>query len=85
MSETITHGQLEDLLLSFGFERFEVPNSHRLFTHVETGAELMLPCFPPDRAAHDFHWSKVRGVLDDYNFLARSQFFDRVREYSSAA
>ena len=85
MSEAITHGEMEALLRSFGFERFEVPNSHRHFSHAASGAELTLPCFPPDRVADPHHWMKVRGALDDYGVLPRDQFFDALRRLSPAA
>ena len=40
---------------------------------------------PRNKAAHPFHWMKVRGTLDDFGFLDRDKFFDAVRERSPAA
>src|SRR5205823_11755684 len=71
---TVTYGQLEDVLLSFGFQRNDLPNGHHAFQHPASIARVTLPNVSRDRTAHHFHWMSVRGTLDDFGFLPRDQF-----------
>ena len=81
----ITYGQLEDLMLSFGFELTVLPKGHRQFRHPASIAQATLPAYSRDALAHAAHWMGIRGTLDDFGFLPREQFFDALRERSPAA
>jgi predicted RNA binding protein YcfA (HicA-like mRNA interferase family) len=85
MPEPITYGDLEATLQEFGFEREEVPGSHRTFRHPASGALLLLPCAPLDREAHHFHYGQVRDLLADYGFVPRDKFFEVVRSHGRVA
>jgi hypothetical protein len=85
MVKTIKYGDLEDALLSFGFQLSVTPEKFRLFRHPQSEAVVMLPAYRRDRAALQTHIVSVRGTLDGFGFLNRDEFDDVVRNHGRAA
>ncbi|MFL5339022.1 MAG: hypothetical protein ACJ8F7_02550 [Gemmataceae bacterium] len=76
----VTYGDLEDVLLSFGFEKTVTSTGQHLFKRPASDAYVILQPLPRNRPAHHFHWMMVQGTLDDFGFLPRDEFFDAVRK-----
>ena len=70
----------QNFLLSFGFVRTVTASGHHYFRHPHSEAEVILQALPRERVAHPFHWTLVRGTLDDFNILPREKFFDAVQD-----
>jgi len=85
MASAITYGDLEDTLLSFGFQLSVTPEKYRLFRHPHSEAVVMLPEYRRARAALQTHIVSVRGTLDGFGFLDRDEFDDVVRNHGRAA
>lgn len=81
----ITYGQIEDALLALGYNRDEIPGSHKLFTTNDPVATIMLQPMPSDRTAHPVHVAIVRGILDDAGILSRDEFTDFVQHGGPSA
>lgn len=84
MAKSITYGDLEQTLLSFDFVMSETPEGIRLFRHPRSEAVLLLPHYRREKPAHHFHYTSVRGTLEDFGFLKPDEFDDVVRNHGRA-
>ena len=78
----VTYGQLDKVLRALGFSRKvvtkEPPTS--VYDHKETGAWIMLPCFPEDELVLDYHLVTVRTTLDGFGIADPSAFDAKLRK-----
>src|SRR5258708_5786434 len=85
MNKPITYGQLEEALLALGYERTEIPKSHRLFTNGDPVAVVTLPIVPAERPAHPTHVALVRSIVSGAGIMDRDEFDDFVAQTGRAA
>ncbi|KHD05253.1 hypothetical protein PN36_00045 [Candidatus Thiomargarita nelsonii] len=65
MYEQISYDLIKKVLVKqLGFEIFEVPGSHYVFTHKQTGTIFPLPIFPNQKNLALTHHYMIHNILD---------------------
>ena len=72
----VTYGQLDRVLRSLGFScrLVEEPPPVCVYDHKETGASLMIPCFPATDFVLDYHLVGARTISDLFGIAAPDVF-----------
>jgi predicted RNA binding protein YcfA (HicA-like mRNA interferase family) len=80
MTKRMNYGQLEELLISLGFEMEEVKGSHRIFNFHPMADAIFLPCSPRNRLVMPAHLALVRYKLADLGIADSDEFAVMVHE-----
>lgn len=72
MYESITYGELSELLQGLGFQVKSVEGSHMVFWHPDTGERVILPSRAPNEQVDRVRLRAVAGILTDSRFSERA-------------